>query len=63
MARYSQAFKQPAVAQLLPPESSPVETVSREIGVSVDTLDRWSPRRLLCRRRIEPGQQQRASKR
>lgn len=41
MARYSQAFKQRAVARLLPPESSPVETVSREIGVSVDTLERW----------------------
>lgn len=41
MARYSQEFKQRAVARLLPPESSPVETVSREIGVSVDTLERW----------------------
>lgn len=41
MARYSQEFKQRAVARLLPPESSPVEVVSREIGVSVDTLERW----------------------
>ena len=41
MARYSQTFKQRAVARLLPPESSPVEAVSREIGVSVDTLERW----------------------
>ena len=41
MARYSQAFKQRAVARLLPPESSPVDAVSREIGISVDTLERW----------------------
>lgn len=41
MARYSHEFKQRAVARLLPPESSPVEVVSREIGVSVDTLERW----------------------
>jgi transposase len=41
MARYSQGFKRRAVARLLPPESSPVETVSRETGVSVDTLERW----------------------
>lgn len=41
MARYLQQFKQRAVARLLPPESFPVEVVSREIGVSVDTLERW----------------------
>lgn len=41
MARYSKAFKQRAVARLLPPESSPVEVVSREIGISSDTLERW----------------------
>lgn len=41
MARYSQEFKQRAVARLLPPESSPIEVVSREIGISVDTLERW----------------------
>jgi transposase-like protein len=29
------------VARLLPPESSPVEHVSREAGVSVATLERW----------------------
>jgi transposase-like protein len=29
------------VARLLPPESSPVEVVSREVGVSVSTLERW----------------------
>lgn len=41
MARYSKGFKQRAVARLLPPESSPVEVVSREIGISSDTLERW----------------------
>lgn len=41
MARYSKGFKQRAVARLLPPESSPVEVVSREIGISADTLERW----------------------
>ncbi|MHB1241064.1 MAG: IS3 family transposase [Gammaproteobacteria bacterium] len=41
MARYGQAFKERAVARLLPPESSSVETVAREIGVGVTTLERW----------------------
>jgi transposase-like protein len=41
MARYGQAFKQRAVARLLPPESAAVEVISREIGVSVSTLERW----------------------
>jgi transposase len=29
------------VARLLPPESAPLEAVSREVGVSADTLERW----------------------
>jgi transposase len=29
------------VARLLPPESSSVEHVSREVGVSITTLERW----------------------
>ena len=41
MARYSKEYKQRAVARLLPPESSRIEEVSRDIGVSVDTLERW----------------------
>jgi len=41
MARYGKTFKERAVARLLPPESSPVETVSSELGVSVSTLERW----------------------
>jgi transposase len=41
MAQYGKGFKERAVARLLPPESSPVETVSREMGVGVATLERW----------------------
>ena len=41
MARYGQAFKDKAVAQLLPPQSAAPEEVAREIGVGVDTLERW----------------------
>lgn len=29
------------MARLLPPESAPLQAVSREIGVGVDTLERW----------------------
>ena len=47
MARYGQAFKQRAVARLLPPESATVEVVSREIGVGVSTLERWRAEALL----------------
>lgn len=41
MARYGQAFKDKAVARLLPPESAPLDVVSREVGVGVGTLERW----------------------
>ena len=41
MARYGQAFKDRAVARLLPPESTPVEGGAREVSVSVATLERW----------------------
>lgn len=41
MARYGQAFKNRAVARLLPPESAPLEAVAREVGISADTLERW----------------------
>lgn len=29
------------MARVLPPESAPLEAVAREIGVGVDTLERW----------------------
>ena len=41
MARYGQAFKDRAVARLLPPESSALEVVSRESGIAIGTLERW----------------------
>ena len=41
MARYGQAFKDKAVARLLPPESGDLEVVAREVGVSAGTLERW----------------------
>ena len=41
MARYRQAFKDRAVARLLPPESTALEVVAREVGVGAVTLQRW----------------------
>jgi hypothetical protein len=41
MARYGQAFKNKVLAKLLPPSSVSLEQVSQEVGVSVDTLERW----------------------
>lgn len=41
VARYGQAFKDRAVARLLPPESSALEVVAREVGIGVETLERW----------------------
>jgi transposase-like protein len=41
MARYGQAFKDRAVARLLPPESSGVDVVAQAVGVSAATLERW----------------------
>ena len=41
MARYSNEFKERAVARLLPPESAEISRLSQEIGVSVATLERW----------------------
>ena len=41
MARYGQALTDRVVAKRLPPESAAVEKVSREVGISVGTLERW----------------------
>jgi len=41
MARYGEAFRQRVVARLLPPESAEIGVVSREVGVSVGTLEKW----------------------
>ena len=47
MARYGQAFKERAVARLLPPESAALDDVAHEIGVSASTLERWRSDALL----------------
>jgi transposase len=36
-----QGYKDRIVARLLPPESSAIDLVSREVGISVSTLERW----------------------
>jgi transposase len=41
VARYGQAYKERIVGRLLPPESAALDVVSREVGVSVATLERW----------------------
>ena len=41
MARFGQSFKDRAVARLLPPESATLELVSKEVGITVETLERW----------------------
>lgn len=41
MARYGQAFKDRAVARLLPPESATLEVVAKDVGIAAGTLDRW----------------------
>ena len=41
MARYGEVLKNRVVARLLPPESANVGAVAKEIGVSVQTLERW----------------------
>lgn len=51
MARYGKAFKEKAVARLLPPESAELAVVSRETGVSTSTLERWRTEALASGRR------------
>lgn len=41
MARYGQAFKDRAVARLLPPESAALDVVAKDVGIAAGTLDRW----------------------
>lgn len=41
MARYGEAFRNRTVARLLPPESADAGALAKEIGVSVQTLERW----------------------
>ncbi len=41
MARYGERFKQRVVARMLPPESASAEQLSLEVGVGIETLERW----------------------
>lgn len=41
MARYGQAFKDRAVARLLPPESAALQVVAQDVGIAAGTLERW----------------------
>ena len=50
MARYGQAFRDRIVTRLLPPESAAIDVVSRGVGVSIGTLERWRAQAL-----AEPG--------
>jgi len=34
-------FKNKVIAKLLPPNTASLEEISREVGVSIDTLERW----------------------
>jgi transposase-like protein len=58
VARYGQAFKNRAVAQLLLPGNASLDVVAREIGVGVGTLERWRSDALSRRDRDAPGQRQ-----
>jgi len=55
LARYGQPFKDRVVARLLPPESSAPDVVSREIGVGVETLERWRAQALATAAGEQPG--------
>jgi transposase len=39
MARYGEAFRRRVVARMLPPESAELGALSKEVGVSVQTLE------------------------
>jgi hypothetical protein len=60
VARYGQAYKDRIVARLLPPESSAIDLVSCEVGISVATLERW--RWIRHRQAARAGQQWRGCK-
>jgi len=49
MAKYGQAFKDRAVARLLPPESAALEDVAHDVGVGVGTLERFDRRIAPCK--------------
>ena len=46
MARYAATLKNRVVAKLLPPERASVSAIAKEVGVTVQTLERW---RKICK--------------
>jgi transposase len=56
VARYGQAYKERIVGRLLPPESAALDVVSREVGVSMATLERWRAQALADRAGSGGGQ-------
>jgi transposase len=55
VARYGQSYKDRVVARLLPPESSAVNEVSRQVGIRVGTLERWRAEALANASGERPG--------
>ena len=55
MARYGQHCKERVVARLLPPEGTAVDEVSRQVGISVATLERWRAEALANASGERPG--------
>ena len=47
MARYSEKFKDRAVARLLAPENAAIDVVAREVGIGSGTLERWRDDRII----------------
>ena len=41
MARYGEVFKSKVVGRMLPPESAKMGELSQELGISIQTLERW----------------------
>ena len=48
MARYAETLKNRVVAKLLPPESASVSAIAKEVGVTVQTLERWPKYSMIC---------------
>ena len=55
VARYGQNYKDRVVARLLPPESSAVDEVSRQVGISVAMLERWRAEALAGHCQVSQG--------
>lgn len=56
MARFGQAMKDRVLGRLLPPQSAAIEEVSREVGISVDTLERWRAEAVIAAAAMDEAQ-------